>query len=186
VLYRVFPHVRNARPTPLDVPRDLQGSGRHDNPDDYTAVYLAREPIAAVAERIQAFRGSRLTEGAFARPDGRVLALAEVDDSDWPDLVDLDDPIVLAAEAIRPSRVATGNPAAIRRMALEFFHRGSLGLSWWSTVEASWTNVTVFRERLERPVDIIDVQVLSPTHPVVREAAAFLLIDVPIAPRRRR
>ena len=145
------PRRRRDAPTPSPSRANSRAAGRHDNPDHYTALYLAREPISAVAERIQGFRGQRLTEGVFTRPDGRVEALAEIDDTGWPELVDLDDPEVLAARRIRPSRVATGDRPMTQGLALELFLGGATGLAWWSTLEAAWTNVTVFEERLARP-----------------------------------
>jgi len=186
VLYRVFAHRPDRRGDPFAVPRHLQGGGRHDNPDHYTALYLAREPISAVAERIQGFRGQRLTEGVFIRPDGRVDVLAAIDDAGWPELVDLDDPQVLAARGIRPSRVATGDRPTTQQLALDLYQGGAIGLAWWSTLEASWTNVTVFEERLPRGLRwVASLEPLSTVHPVVRDAAEHLLIDVP-APRLRR
>ena len=186
MLYRVFAHAPGPPADPFAVPRHFQGGGRHDHPDHYTALYLAREPISAIAERTQGFRGQRLVEGVFTRPDGRVDALAEIDDTGWPELIDLDDPQVLAARGIRPSRVATGDRAATQQLALDLFLGGATGLSWWSTLEASWTNVTVFEERLAAVLRrVISVEPLSTVHPVVREAADRLLIDV-ARPRLRR
>jgi len=186
VLYRVFADAPDKRADPFNVPRHFQGGGRHDNPDHYTALYLAREPISAVAERIQGFRGQRLIEGVFTRPDGRVDALAEIDDTAWPELVDLDDPQVLAARSIRPSRVATGDRPTTQRLALDLFLGGATGLAWWSTLEASWTNVTVFEERLTGGLRrVVAVEPLTTVHPLVREAADHLLIDI-ARPRLRR
>ena len=186
MLYRVFSQRPDAAPDPFAVPRHFQGGGRHDNPDQYTALYLAREPISAVAERIQGFRGQRLTESMFTRPDGRLDALAEIDDAGWPELVDLDDPLVLAAHELRPSRVATGDRPTTQRLALDLFMTGAAGLSWWSTLEASWTNLTIFEERLAAASRrIASIEPLSLVHPAVREAAEHLLIELP-RPRLRR
>ena len=76
-LYRVFPWARRRFVRPLDVPRSRQGANRHDNPDLYTALYLAREPDGAIAEAIQGFRGRTLTIDAIEtlpvrrlRPEG--------------------------------------------------------------------------------------------------------------------
>lgn len=185
MLYRVFPFTPGTDPDPLSVPRHLQGSGRHDNPEHYTAWYLAREPIAAVAERIQGFRGTVLDDGAFIRRDGARLALATIDDGAWPSLIDLDDPARLVAHRLRPSRVATGDRSVTQRIALDFFEAGETGMSWWSTLEAGWTNVTVFAERIaewvaERILPI-SIEPLAIGHPVVRAAADFLAIERRVA-----
>ena len=185
MLFRVFPVRSGTTPDPLAVPRAAQGAGRHDNPDEYTALYLSRDAVSAVAERMQAFRGVEMPASAFARPDGSVLALAAIDDAGWPDLVDLDDPAVLAAHRLRPSFVATGDRPRTQRIALDFFRAGALGLSWWSTLEASWTNVTVFREHLATGYPIRSVTRLTLRHVVVREAAERLGVGLPSLPRGR-
>ena len=66
-LYRVFPWAPRRLVRPLDVPRERQGANRHDNPDRYTALYLAREAESAVAEAIQAFRGRTLADADLER-----------------------------------------------------------------------------------------------------------------------
>ena len=83
-LYRVFPWARRRFVRPLDVPRSRQGANRHDNPDLYTALYLAREPDGAIAEAIQGFRGRTLTDRDLERADRRRLALATLDDREVP------------------------------------------------------------------------------------------------------
>jgi hypothetical protein len=172
VLYRVFPFDPARDPEPLAVARSLQGGGRHDNPDRYTALYLSIEPISAVAERIQAFRGDRLTAADLRLSDGRVLAMATLDDSQVPPLVDLDDPHVLVDIGRRPSEVASGRRRRTQALALDRFETGAVGFSWWSTLEAEWTNVTLFDVRL--PTGALatqDVTALATSHPAVIAAA---------------
>ncbi len=52
-------------------------------------------------------------------------------------LVDLDDPAVLATEALRPSIAATGRRRITQAYALRQFerHPDAAGLRWWSTLE---------------------------------------------------
>ncbi len=76
-------------------------------------------------------------------------------------LVDLDDPQSLLERRLRPSLVATGERDASQRVARGVFSEGAAGFSWWSTIEASWTNLTLFDERCrgaltvaERPVTL--------------------------------
>jgi hypothetical protein len=185
MLYRVFPWRPGTDPRPLDVPRDRQGRGRHDSPDDYTALYLARDPVAAIAERIQGFRGQTLTPGVFERADGRADALAELDDEGLATagrLVDLDDPAELLAAGLRPSRVATGDRPTTQAIARRYFADGAVGLSWWSTLEAAWTNVTLYAERAAAALEVVDVRLLGPFDPSVVAAADRLGVGLP---RRR-
>lgn len=171
MLFRVFGWPTDATPEPLRVPRARQGRGRHDDPERYTALYLAREPVGAIAEAIQAFRGQELPAAALTRSDGTRRALAAIDDSALPALVDLDDPVVLSARRLRPSAVATGERRTTQRIAGEAFDDEAIGLSWWSTLEASWTNVTLFAERLGELPPLVEVIPLSLDHPALVEAA---------------
>lgn len=173
-LYRVFPLAPRRLPRPLDVPRASQGANRHDNPDRYTALYLAREPISAVAEAIQGFRGRTLSDPDLERRDGRRLALVALDDAELPPLIDLDDPAVLAANGWRPSRIATRRRPTTQAIAAALFDDGAVGCSWWSTLEAEWTNVTLFGERIGRLPLAGPAEALSVRHPAVVAAADHL------------
>lgn len=176
MLYRVFPLLPGAAPTEeggaLFVPRSVQGSSRHDDPGRYGALYASRTPDSAVAERVQGYRGRVLSDAYLTRPDGRPHALATIDDSALRDLVDLDDPRELARRNLRPSRVATGDRIVTQALARALFDEGRPGFSWWSTLEASWINVTLFAERAVPLMAIVrEPEVLSVRLPVVRRVA---------------
>jgi len=178
MLYRLFPHAPGARSHdewgPLHVARAYQGWGRHDNPDAYGALYLSREPAAAVAERLRRLLGRELSE-ARLHPGGRTLALAEIDESELGPLPDLDDPAELLERGLRPSMVASRERDRTQPIALAAFEEGHDGLAWWSTVEASWTNVTLFAERALPKLSLAaDPQPLSMEHPAVAEAVEAL------------
>ena len=178
MLYRAFPLLPGARAGEpghaLFVARPAQGSGRHDNPDAYGALYAARAPESAVAERIQHLRGHTLDDVDLQRAGGR-LALAALDDSSLDDLCDLDDARELARRSLRPSRFATRRRAVTQRVARTVFDDGASGLAWWSVLEASWTNVTLFAERCATRLALArDPEVLSLDHPAVVAAAAEL------------
>jgi hypothetical protein len=189
MLYRVFRWSAGAaevaRGGAFHVPRDRQGAGRHDSPGRYGAFYAACSAEAAVAEAIQAFRGRDVSDSDLELVDGSRLALATFDDGTLGSLVDLDDPAVLVDEGWRPSGVASRDRAVTQAMATRVFEAGGRGLSWWSTLDAAWTNVTLFAERtidrgalaLAGPIDP-----LSTRHPVVLAAADHLAI--PLARRR--
>lgn len=92
----------------LWVPRAFQGTGRHDAPDRYGRLYLAEDATSAVAEALAPFRGTGDLQPELLIRSGRQLALAELALASDAQLIDLDDPGVLDAEALRPSIVATG------------------------------------------------------------------------------
>lgn len=183
MLYRVFPFLPDADPSedggPLFVPRSVQGSSRHDNPASYGALYASRSAESAVAERIQPFRGRELTEAHLRRADGRRFALASIDDATLKGVIDLDEPRELARRALRPSVVATRNRAVTQPVALAIYEEGSPGFAWWSTLEASWINVTLFAERAVPELrSAHEPEPLSLDHPEVVAAARLVGVRI--------
>lgn len=190
MLYRVFRATPGAVPTarggPLYVPRDRQGAGRHDDPSRFGAFYAARTPEAAVAEVIQPFRGKDLADTDLVLVDGARQTLAAFDDTALGPLSDLDDPAILLAHGWRPSRVVGRDRTITQAMAVTLFEAGALGLSWWSAIDAAWTNVTLFAERTLDPGRLVlagSPETLTVRHPMVQAAAARLAI--PLTRRRR-
>ena len=179
MLYRLFPWDPTAAASSpggaLYSPRLQQGSGRHDTPDLYGALYTARIEVSAVAEWLAGFRGQRLGPDDVERTDGRRWALVGLDDGALRGLVDLDDPGELVRRRLRPSTVATHSRSSTREVAGALFAEGIPGFGWWSTLEASWPNVTLFAERV---VDLIRVAAgpreIAIEDPVVRVAAAAI------------
>lgn len=182
MLYRVFPEAPGALPgepgSATYVARSGQGSGRHDNPSHYGAFYAARRAESAIAERIQHLRGQVLSGSDLGRAGGRRLALAAFDDSGLDGVIDLDDPDMLQRRELRPSLVATRRRAETQRIALGIFQEGARGLGWWSTLEASWPNVTLFAERLAPLAPIDEPQALSIEHPALVAAAEALGVSL--------
>lgn len=179
MFYRLFPwDPAAARSSPggaLYNPRAQQGSGRHDNPDLYGALYLARVEVSAVAEWLAGFRGQRLGPDDFLRTDGRRWALVGLDEGALRGLVDLDDPGELVSRRLRPSRVATRTRSSTREVAGDLFAEGVPGFGWWSTLEASWPNVTLFAERVVNVIHVADgPREIAIEDPVVRVAAAAI------------
>jgi RES domain len=175
VLYRWFPSVPGAGPHEaggaLHVPRFDQGGGRHDNPEVYGALYLSRLPISPIAEQLREYVG-RPVEATRLLREGLPGALATVDEGALEGLLDLDDPANLAVRRLRPSGVATRNRRPTQRMALELYREGVAGFEWWSTIEASWINVTLFADRAADNLDVVDEpEPLTLEHVAVREAA---------------
>jgi hypothetical protein len=193
MLYRLFPWSRGSAPTdpggPLFNPRRQQGSGRHDRPDLYGAIYVSRAEMSAVAEWLAAFRGQQLTAEDFERTDGRVLALVGFDDLELGKLADLDDPAELERRGLRPSRVATHARPVTQQLAGSLFDEGLDGFGWWSTLEASWPNVTLFAERAIGRLGIHgEPRRLTIEDPVVVAAASAIGVQLtrPRAPTRAR
>src|SRR6059036_3015883 len=100
LLYRCFGWNRRARPADRDgalwFPRELQGEGRHDNPDVYGCLYVADRAVSAVVEQLARFRGQRLTAGMLVRR-GLPLAVAAIELPEARRVLDLDDPAFLSS-----------------------------------------------------------------------------------------
>jgi hypothetical protein len=182
ILYRCFAwddHAERADADgPLWFPRVFQGEGRHDNPDRYGCLYLADRAVSCVVEQLARFRGQRLSP-ALLRRRGLPLAIAELELVDSAELIDLDDPIVLRRERLRPSHVATHHRDVTQPQArrLHEQHAGAAGLGWWSSYEAVWKNVTLF-DRAAAQLRVHSVRALSVDDPAVVEAANFFGLRV--------
>jgi hypothetical protein len=183
LLYRIFPMLEGARPLEdggaLHVARHFQGDGRHDNPAEYGALYASRVPESAVAERLAIVRPWVVDDRHLRRPDGRRYAMATIDDSRLTFEVDLDDPRELVSRDLRPSRVATRDRTVTQATALAMFEEGRSGFLWWSTLEGSWANATVFAERGAGLLSLAEDPIpLSVDLPVVRRAAEAIGVRI--------
>ena len=125
-------------------------------------------------ERLAPVRGSLFLPGMLIQ-ERLPLALAAIELAEDRKLVDLDEPRVLAREALRPSLVATRARRVTQPQALELYrrHPDAAGLRWWSIEEASWVNVTIF-DRARTSLRLLDVRKLSPEDPAVQDATDFL------------
>jgi hypothetical protein len=159
---------------PLWFPRLYQGDGRHDNPSVYGCLYGSDTEVAGVVEQLAQFRGTRLTPQMLSRA-GLRLALASIELDDEAEVIDLDEPLVLAGEGLRPSLVATRERSITQPQALGLYRRNAsaAALLWWSVHESLWANVTVF-DRAAPMLKLVDVRVLELDDPVVVEAAETL------------
>ncbi|MEA2411083.1 MAG: hypothetical protein QOC77_1644 [Thermoleophilaceae bacterium] len=178
ILWRVFPWEPRADPTEaggaLLFPRSFQGVGRHDNPKRYGCLYASLSATSGVAEILAQFRGEPLREAMLAVA-GTALAIAPLELPNDAELIDLDEPRVLQRERLRPSGVATRRRDATQAYAERLFdaHPESAGLRWWSTLESTWINVTLF----DRAAGVLAAgrpERLTPDQPAVAEAAELL------------
>lgn len=162
---------------PLWFPRELQGDGRHDNPDVYGCMYASGSPVGAVVEQLAEFRGLGRLAPWMLRKQGRPLAFASIELNDEVALLDLDDPQVLLKERLRPSQVATRARAVTQRQAAGLYisHPEAAGLRWWSTIEASLTNLTLF-DRAAHHLSINEIHPLTIHDEPVQQAAELLAL----------
>jgi hypothetical protein len=139
-------------------------------------MYVAADPASAVAESLAQFRGSAQLDEEMLDRGGVRLALAALELPDDAPLLDLDDPRTLVRERLRPSRVATAARTVTQAYATHLFdaHPDALGLRWWSTLESSWINVTLFDRAAPALTPGAAARVLTPDDQAVTEAAELL------------
>lgn len=156
-------------------PRRLQGDGRHDNPDLYGCLYVAAEPVGAIAEALAPFRGSGGLDPSMLRRTERALYLGKLVLADGAGVLDLDDPEVLSREGLRPSRVATRRRSTTQSQAAHLYqsHPETVALRWWSTIESMLVNFTVFDRGAHR-LELEERRQLSLHDPDVSAAAELL------------
>jgi hypothetical protein len=188
ILWRLVPWRAQAAPAQpggaLWFPRELQGLGRHDNPDRYGCLYVSHAPVSAVAEALAPFRASGTLSPEMLVRAGLPLALARLELDDRGPLVDLDDPRVLLDSGLRPSRVATRARAVTQAYAARLFDEipDAVGLRWWSTLEASLINLTLF-DRAASHLSLADIEQLTIEHAASVEAAKLLGLSIRRAER---
>lgn len=141
------------------MPRNRQGSGRHDNPSYYGAFYCSLDSTSCIAEALQPFRGQTFTERDLQRYGNWILALATFELSDRAMLVDLDDPRQLDDRKLRPSGVATADRRRTQSLAAQIYTEDAAGFLWWSTLESLWINCTLFRERIRPYLQLVGTPV---------------------------
>jgi hypothetical protein len=182
ILHRCFAWNERARRDgmdgPLWFPRPYQGEGRHDNSELYGCLYLSDRAVSCVAEQLARFRGQRLTAPLLPRRE-LPLALAELELDEAAELVDLDEPVVLRRERLRPSLVATRRRELTQPQARVLYesHPAAAGIRWWSSYESLWVNVTLF-DRAAPQLRLREVRVLALDDPAVVEAADFFALRV--------
>lgn len=163
---------------PLWFPRPYQGEGRHDNPEAYGCLYLSDRPSSCLVEQLARFRTQRVT-GALLKRRGLPLAVAELELDDRAELIDLDEPRVLARERVRPSLVASRQRRITQPQALAMYerHRQAAGLRWWSTYESTWAHVTLF-DRAARRLRVKTVRALALGDPALLDAGQFFGLQI--------
>ena len=160
-----------------------QGQGRFDLPDFFIALYLARQPHAAVGEALGNFSMWTASEIARTRVDGgstlqRSLITLETDRQ----FIDLDDGATLDRLGWKPSDVVNRDRSKTQQLAqlqwLDRHRHGTGGFLWWSYWSPSWTVAMAWADAtlpLDFPdMKILDVAPLTPDSPAVRTAAAVL------------
>lgn len=128
-----------------------------------------------MAEALAPFRGTGDLQDTMLQRGGTALTLVELHFTKSGELVDLDSPQTLTDTHHAPSQVATNARAVTQAYAERLFDERpqALGLRWWSTLEASLINVTLY-DRAAPSLRFVRATSLARSHPAVVEAADLL------------
>lgn len=181
LVYRVFPYIPGAtagcagHATYLHRP---QGSGRLDNPKNYTVWYLACEPSGAIGETFGDLDEWSDTMFVFPKLSGSRRALATYSLPDDLALLDMDDARNLLDRGLRPTQVIERNRSATQAWALRIYNecndRGDSlwqGVRWWSYHRPQWRILGYWGA--PAPF-LVDVEPLDTKHRALVDAASTL------------
>ncbi len=183
-LYRVFDwdnskkHYSNKPGSPVYIPRDKQGRGRHDIPQIDGMFYCSFSSHSAIAEQLYDFMNIKINDSIFNLSNGWTQALAEIEIKGTIKLADLNDSKLLVKYDIKPSEVVTSDIERTQQLA-EFFHRKKYdGIKWFSSIESSWTNVSLFASRTHSILkkSVKEITPLSIRMQLVRETCDFIKV----------
>lgn len=171
-LYRVFPYLAAGEATEpggaLYIPP--QGSGRIDNPDRYSVLYLSDAASGAIAEafgRFPEWTGDILA-GSPKLP-GSVRAVGRYILDDRTAVCNLDDPEQLLALNLRPSDVVSRHYARTQAWALRLYDRRAwAGVRWWSYYDSKWASFGLWDST---SLALEAVEPLTLDHPSFQEGA---------------
>lgn len=134
-------------------------------------IYASKAAVSAVAERLQGYRGLTYGESNLYFKN-YTWAIASFELLETTVLLDFTNPKILAKHEVNPLDVATKDRRVSQRLALKIYDQGAAGFLWWSSIEPSWTNASLFESRVlsnivvEKPIKLLTI-----TMPEMIEAA---------------
>ncbi len=182
-LFRVFDwdgvSLDNRVGGPFYVPRTKQGKSRHDIPHLTGVFYTSLTALSPIAEVIKVYRGQVIDDRYFIFHGALKKSLVRIDLKQKLQLADLNDPELLGQNSLRLSDVLSRDRRLTQRQAEALYHKGFAGLSWPSTLNTSWTNVTLFEDRSKDSLELgTSPTPLTVKMPEVRESAKFLGVGI--------
>lgn len=179
-IFRVFlvsgsendPHKKGG---PRYRPKEYQGSGRHDIDKD-CIFYCSLDEVSAIAESIKRFRNQKLCNEDLKRRDGSYMALAKFELIN-PILVDLRDAHQIIKINTSPVNIATHDRETTQKLSELIYQKGADGFLWWSTIEAKWSNLSLYCSRIEPKLKLAEpIKALDTGSPGFKAAAYYLNI----------
>lgn len=158
ILYRVFPFVATSAPDEpggsLYVPP--QSSGRIDNPELYSVLYLSNAAAGAIGEAFGRFpEWTAVILGGSPSLPGSVRAIARYRLPDDAQICNLDDPEQLLKLGLRPSEVVSRDYVSTQAWARRIYGQGAwIGVRWWSYYEPQWASIGLWDIRRMVPEEV--------------------------------
>lgn len=158
-----------------------QTSGRFDLGDRPPVLYLAESREDALGEKLQRFRGRRLTN-LHLREFGHGLAIVPVTPASRvvESVADLTDPAILVRLDVRPDLLASSDRSATQAIGRRLHNEGWSGLHWSSAITGDWHTTVVFLDpRRVGPGELSFgvPELLTLRHPAVVRCAKLLGIE---------
>jgi hypothetical protein len=192
--WRVFPwdpHAPDGAPFSVGYPppAGTQTGGRFDLGDP-PVLYLAQDPVHALAELLQGFRGTPLLPENLVRAAPNEpgiyhplsLVEARLPEHTQARLPDLADPAVLVELGIRPDHLASHDRAVTQAISRRVHAAPARypGFRWWSALTGEWHVTVLFMDRPDaRSIEYTSPVPLDIRHPAVQAAARFLKMPTP-------
>ncbi len=161
---------------PFYVPREFQGQGRHDITDD-GILYASVDAVSSIAENLKRFINLKLKPDHFVLKGDYKLALARFT-LEGANILDLREAKEMVRTKTGPVSIATHDREITQALSRAMYQQGVDGFLWWSTLEAKWTNATLFENRIRKKVKLQQSELLTPALPEVRAAAKALHIQL--------
>lgn len=177
-LYRVFNYNHIIKNSPLGIDKNKQLDGRHDIPDLDAVVYVSLSRTSAIAESIQMFRNTTITNEDLEINENTFRAIAELESNNNLKLLDFNDLDILQKLGIKPNAVATHDREMTKEISEKVYDSGNDGFLWWSSIESKWINATLFRSKIKNKISINNIRRLDTANISLIEAAGFLKIKL--------
>jgi hypothetical protein len=180
IAYRTFWWNRKEECRPLHVNVDLQRKGRYDIPDRSAVLYVSLQKESAIAEQLQVFRNREkaLKASTIFEPNPDLCLMMAQLEIERSKLIDLTNPRKLAGMKLTPADIATHHRERTQKVSEMIYDDKYDGFLWWSTLEAQWTNGTLFAARVKNKIKVTNKAPLSVHLPEVREVMQFLKINI--------
>lgn len=182
IFFRVFYYLEGLK-SPFEaggafyVPREYQGSGRHDIVED-GIIYCSLEALSTLVEKFDKFKNQHIDLDDLRKKNGSRLALVKFQIK-GENLVDMRLPESQLQLKLTSAVMESRERKITQPIAKRIYDTGADGLIWNSSIESQWSNASLFHSRVKAKLELVEeVIVLDLENPYVREAADYWNISL--------